>query len=148
MKPEVLPPFTMQDPSNWASSANWNMIFDQLFSPYWFYAKPIRIEGRTISCCGVSGCSGKQFKITKLPKNRLVKTMMDKIHGFILLTVKVTWHGRIISPSFSACICQITQGRLHCLNVGVYTEQVVLRSPYRQERAGEGRQWILGCCLS
>lgn len=104
-------------------------------------------DKRTIPCCGVSGCSGKQFKIMRLARNRLVKNMMDRICGLILLTVKVTWHGRLSHPAFQACICQITQGRLHWLNVGVYTEQVVLCSPWRQKSAGWGRQWMLGHCL-
>lgn len=86
----------MQDPSNCANSANRPNLLTILLT-----CKAQENEERTVPCCGVSGCSGKQFKLLRLAKNMLVKTRTNRIPGFILLTVKVTWHERLITPSFS-----------------------------------------------
>lgn len=65
---------------------------------------------KMVPCCQVSGCPGKQFKITRSAKKRLLKTVMDKIHDYTILTIEVIWHGRLISPSFS-CLHLPNQGK-------------------------------------
>lgn len=40
--------------------------------------------------------------------------MMDEIHGYIILTIEVTWHGRLISPCFS-CLHLLNQCKTYII---------------------------------
>lgn len=112
MKPEVLTTFSMQDAPSSGNSANWNIKLSLLPVPV--TCKGQQNGEKTVPCCWVSGCPGKQFKIMKPAKKRLLKTVMDKIHGYIILTIEVPWHGRLISPRFS-CLHLPNQGKTYII---------------------------------
>lgn len=108
MKPEVLTPFSMQDASSSANSANWKIKLSLLTTLA--HAKGSRTRRKWFLVGEFLNVQGSNLKSWDQIKKRLQKTVMNKIHGYTILTTKVTWHGRLISLSF-LCLHLPNQGK-------------------------------------